>query len=157
MKKDTLSASYALDTSVLIEMLTSSPLGNRLMNSLIAYSTRAYTSEVNLAEAEYVLCRRLGYEAAKAKMDKLRKSNFLLIADTEQTSRIAARIKCQRSLSLADCYSIATSKATESKALFAFREQELTREIGRKPEDIEVSFLEDLIKEEEEEAEKEEE
>ena len=145
LKSSTLSGTYALDTSVLIEMLAASSLGRYVMDGLLTYSAEVYTSEVNLAEAEYVLCRKLGSAGSKSKVDNLRKSNYVNVADTEQVSRLAAQIKCERSLSLADCYSIAVAKANASKALFAFRERELTREIGRNPAGIPVVFLEDLV------------
>jgi predicted nucleic acid-binding protein len=144
LRSDTLSGSYALDTSVIIEMLVSSTLGRYLTDALIADSAQAYTSEVNLAEAEYVLCRKLGSEASKTKLDNLRKSNYAVVADTEQVSGIAAQIKCERRISFADCYSLPTSKVTASKALFAFREKELMREIRRDSAGVEVIFLEDL-------------
>ena len=75
----------------------------------------------------------------------MRASNYFVVADTEQVSRIAAQIKCERKLSLADCYSLATSKATTSKVLFAFREKELVDEIKRDAGEIEVIFLEDIL------------
>jgi len=60
LKDDTLSGYLALDTSVIIEMPLSSELGKAVTEALIADQAEGYTSEVNLAEAEYVLCRRLG-------------------------------------------------------------------------------------------------
>jgi predicted nucleic acid-binding protein len=101
---------------------------------------------VNLAEAEYVLCRKLGPETAKSKLNNLRNSNYVATVDTEQASRIAAQIKRSRNIALADCYTLATAKVTESNALFAFRETELEREMKRQPFDVEVIFLEDLTK-----------
>jgi len=146
LKDDTLSGYLALDSSVIIEMLLSSELGKAVTEALIADQAEGYTSEVNLAEAEYVLCRRLGPEKSKSKVDKLRNSNYTLVPDTEQVSRIAAQIKCKQALSLPDCYTLATAKITASKALFAFRERELEREMKRQPYDVEVIFLQDLIK-----------
>lgn len=145
MNAGTLSGSFALDTSVLVELLLSSDLGKAVEEALISESADGHSSEVNLAEAEYVLCRKLGAETAKSKLDGLRNSNYVPIVDSEQASRIAAEIKCSRALALADCYTLATAKVTESKALFAFRETELEREMKRRPYDVEVIFLEDLF------------
>jgi predicted nucleic acid-binding protein len=125
-------------------MLLASEAGKRVTEALLSDRVDGHTSEVNLAEAEYVLCRKLGSEAAKQKLNDLRDSNYLTIVDTEQTSRIAAEIKCHRSISLADCYTLATAKATGLKALFAMREKELLREIKKHPYDGEIVFLEDL-------------
>jgi predicted nucleic acid-binding protein len=146
LKDGTLSGWLALDGSAIIEMLLSSDLGSAVEEALIADSAEGHSSEVNLAEAEYVLCRKVGAKTAKSKLDNLRDSNYVLIVDTEQASRIAAEIKCGRALALADCYTLATAKLTGSKAVFAFRETELEREMKRRPYDVELVFLEDLIK-----------
>jgi predicted nucleic acid-binding protein len=144
---DTPSGDLALDTGVIIEMLLSSDLGGMITEALVAESAEAHSSEVNLTEAEYVLCRKLGWETAESKVDNLRRSNYVLIADTEQVSKIAARIKCERALAFGDCYTLATAKATSSKALFAFREKKLQREMRRRPFDVQLIFLEDMMKE----------
>lgn len=143
---DTLSGGLALDTCVIIEMLLSSDLGGIVTEALIAESAEAHLSEVNLSEAEYILCRKLGWETAESKVDNLRRSNYVLVVDTEQVSKIAARIKCERALALGDCYALATAKATGSKALFAFREEELQREMKRRSFDVQLIFLEDMVK-----------
>ena len=147
LNDDTLSGDLALDTGIIVEMLLSSDIGGMVTQALIAESAEAHSSEVNLTEAEYVLCRKLGWETAESKVDNLRRSNYVLIADTEQVSQIAARIKCERALALGDCYTLATAKATSSKALFAFREEELQREMKRRPFDVQLIFLEDMMKE----------
>jgi hypothetical protein len=59
----------------------------------------------------------------------------------------AAEIKWERALALGDCYTIANAKATNSAALFAFREEELKREMERKPFDVQIKFIEDLPRE----------
>ncbi len=148
LSDDILSGGFALDTSVIIEMLLSSNLGKVVSEALVAEAIDAYSSEVNLAEAEYILCRKFGWETARSKVDNLRNSNFVFVPDTEKISRIAARIKCERALALADCYTLATAKAMSSKALFAFREEELQREMKRQPYDVQLIFLEDLPKKE---------
>ena len=92
MNSDILSGWLALDTSVIIEMLLSSDLGKTVEEALIADSAEGHSSEVNLAEAEYILCRKLGPEIAKSKLGGLRNSNYVLAVDTEEASRIAAQI-----------------------------------------------------------------
>jgi predicted nucleic acid-binding protein len=147
LNDDTLSGDLALDTGIIVEMLLSSDIGGMVTQALIAESAEAHSSEVNLTEAEYVLCRKLDWETAESKVDNLRRSNYVLIADTEQVSKIAARIKCERALAFGDCYTLATAKATCSKALFAFREEELQREMRRRPFDVQLIFLEDMMRE----------
>lgn len=51
--------------------------------------------------------------------------------------------KCERAVSPADYSCIATAKLAGAKAVFARKEKELTREIERKPFDVEMLFLEE--------------
>ena len=146
MNGDSVSRRFALDSSVIIEMLLASDLSKEFVGALTSELVEGKTSEVNLAEAEYILCRKLGAETAREKISNLRDSNYVMVVDTEQASRIAARIKCSRALALADCYTLATAKLAGLKALFAFREAELVHEIEKRPLDVEVVFLEDLSK-----------
>ena len=146
LREGILSDSYALDTSVIIEMLNSSAQGRIVLKALIDETANAYTSDVNLAEAEYVLCRNIGKDESKLRIDNLRQSNYIAVADSEEVSRLAARIKCERAISFADCYCIATANVTGSKPLFAFREKELEREVKRSEGKFEILFLDDLLK-----------
>jgi len=58
-------------------MLISSPAGKYVTDA------RLTNSELNLAEAEYIICRKLGQDTSKSKMDKLRASNYFVVADAE--------------------------------------------------------------------------
>ena len=44
---------------------------------------------------------------------------------------------------MADCSCIATAKLANAKAVFARREEELAKEMKRKPFDMEIIFLEE--------------
>jgi predicted nucleic acid-binding protein len=142
LKPSTLS--YSLDSGVLIEMLLGTLYGKMASDSLLSGSMTAYTCHFNLSEAEYILCRRLGPEPARSKVESLVRSNYLNITDAEKLYAKAAEIKCERALALGDCYTIANAKVTNSAALFAFREEELKKEIERKPFDVQIKFIEDL-------------
>lgn len=136
--------SYSLDSGVLIEMLLDTPLGHAISESLLSDSPIiAYSSHFNLTEVEYILCRRLGRELARSKVDNLVRSNYIILTDVESLCATAAEIKCERALALGDCYTLANAKVTASTALFAFREEDLSREINRKPFDVDIEFLED--------------
>ena len=136
--------SYSLDSGVLIEMLLGTPLGRAISESLLSDSPIiAYSSHFNLTEVEYILCRRLGRESARSKVDNLVRSNYIILTDAESLCATAAEIKCERALALGDCYTLANAKVTASIALFAFREEDLDREIKRKPFDVDVEFVED--------------
>ncbi len=127
-------------------MMLGTPLGEVVRDALLSDSPEMHTSEVNLAEAGYVLCRKLGEDKAASKLDKLRNSNYILIADMEAVSRLAAKIKCTHSVSLVDCFTLATAKITGSKALFVRREADLEREMKKRPFEVELIFLEEMNK-----------
>jgi predicted nucleic acid-binding protein len=86
----------------------------------------------------------LGRTQARSKVDNLVRSNYINLTDAGRLYANAAEIKCERALALGDCYTIANAKVTGSTALFAFREEELNREIKRKPFDVEIEFIEGL-------------
>lgn len=137
--------SYSLDSGVLIEMLLGTPVGGMMSDSLLSGSPiTAYTCHFNLSEAEYILCRMLGRTQARSKVDNLVRSNYINLTDAGRLYANAAEIKCERALALGDCYTIANAKVTGSTALFAFREEELNREMEKKPFDVEIRFIESL-------------
>ncbi len=139
------SGTFSLDGGVLLEMLLGTSMGEPIVEALTSNSIVAYTSHVNISEAEYILCRKLGPELARSKTGALVNSNYVTIVEAEKLYSIAAEIKCTRALALADCYCLALAKATGSNALFAFSEEELLKEISRKPFDVEIVFLKDIV------------
>jgi predicted nucleic acid-binding protein len=137
--------SYSLDGGVLIEMLLGTLIGRMFSDSLLSDSPiTAYTCHFNLSEAEYILCRMLGRTQARSKVDNLVRSNYINLTDVAKLYANAAEIKCERALALGDCYTIANAKVTSSTALFAFQEEELKREMEKKPFDVEIRFIEGL-------------
>jgi len=144
LKSNMPSGSFSLDSSVLLEMLAGTSSGQLMVQGLLADSIITYTSYLNLSEAEYVLCRKIGREHSRSKVESLLRSNYITLIEMERVHALAAQIKCERALALADCYSLATAEVAKSKALFAFREEELTKEMNRKPFKVEIYFLEDM-------------
>jgi hypothetical protein len=69
---------------------------------------------VNIAETEYVLCRKVGHSSARMRVDALIGSGYLAIEDDVSIQRAASEVKCSRALSLADCYTLAVAEATSS-------------------------------------------
>jgi len=57
----------------------------------------------------------------------------------------AGKIKCKRSISIADSYIIACALELDAKALFARKEKEIIQEIGKRKFERPVVFLQDLI------------
>jgi uncharacterized protein len=141
LSADPLRGRAVLDTGVLVEMLSGTPAGARVADALAAGALEAAAAGISFVEAEYVLCRKIGSSKAAAKLDALRRSNFVAEAAGREVDRGAAALKCGRRISLADCYCIAAAEVNRSKALFMARERELARELERKPFGVEVAFL----------------
>ena len=142
MKRD-LSGSLVLDASVLIEALFLSPMGLRLVEALEGNLVIAHTTELNIAELRYIACRKLGLVESKERVNKLLASGYIHVEETSFLIEEAAGLKCERALSLADCFCLALARRSACRALFARREGDLLREMGKKPLDVEVLFLED--------------
>jgi hypothetical protein len=123
----------ALDSGALIEIMEATPRGAQLLDAIRTAKVTPHTSLVNIAETEYVLCRKVGHASASRRIDALLASGYLAIEDDVSIHRAAAGVKCSRSIALADCYTLAVAEATSSAPLFAHREQELVKEMGRRP------------------------
>lgn len=144
MKRDTLEGDFSLDGGVLVELLSGTKMGGLVLEGLIDHTVSGYTSYFALTEAEYILCRRLGAGEAASKVDHFLRSNFVPIIETVTLHRRAAACKCERAISLADCYTLALAESTDTKALLAFREKELLREMKRKRFPVDILFLEEF-------------
>lgn len=143
--KVSLEGVYSFDSSILLEMLAGTDVGQQIERLLEGGKLDVYSSHVNLAEAEYILCRKIGYELAQTKVRNLIDSNFIDFISTEQLLHIASKIKCEYAIALADCFCLAVAETTGSTALFRFKEKELEREIGKKPFEIRIKFLEEMF------------
>ncbi|MBO3753316.1 MAG: PIN domain-containing protein [Candidatus Brockarchaeota archaeon] len=99
-------------------------------------------SELCVAEVGYVFCRKLGGREARVRIKNLLDSGYFFVHDDSELIEHAAEYKCKRSLSLADCFTLALAKKIDVPALFA--EAELIREISSEPFDVEILFLEDF-------------
>lgn len=135
----------ALDTSAIIEYVSGTRLGNVLRDYIeTLHDDETVTISIfTLGEAFYILCRFKGPAFAAQKLDELMTSVFNLSNSTELALQ-TGKIKCERAISLVDCSCFALAKLTNAKAVFAFREGEIIREMRRKPFDLEIVFLEDL-------------
>ncbi|HKM59417.1 MAG TPA: PIN domain-containing protein [Candidatus Bathyarchaeia archaeon] len=141
-----LKGKLAIDTSALIELIYCDSLGQKLKKALETGMIEAYTTELAITELRFVLCRKLGWRQSKGRVDKLLDSGYLAVEDTSQLINEAAKIKCQRAMSLPDCFILALAHKIAGNALFARQEQELADEMGKKSFDITLLFLEDPAK-----------
>jgi predicted nucleic acid-binding protein len=133
------------DSSALLELIYSTPLGLRLKEKLRGEEIQAHTTVLNLAEVRYVLCRRIGREEARVRVGSLLESGYLYLHEDSEVAEEAAELKCYRRLSLPDCFTIALAERISAPALFARREQELAREISTEPFDVPILFLEEVL------------
>lgn len=142
MKKG-LSGRLALDTSVLIELMFASPAGLKLKEALKDAVIEAYTTELNIAELKYILCRKIGLTESTERVNKLLASGYVSIEDTMPLVDAASKYKCERTISLADCFCLALAHKTSCNTLFARREKELIKEMKKKTFNVKILFLED--------------
>lgn len=142
MSADTsLRGRLALDSSVLVEIFNDSPTGRRVVEGLQEPQVEAFTSWVNLTEASYIVCRKVGRERSASARDDLVASGFVTLVEDVKVHGTAAELKCERAISLADCYTLATAAVSGSKPLFLRRENDLARESQKRPFDPEPAFL----------------
>jgi uncharacterized protein len=123
----------AFDSSILIELLGGTAAGAAILEAVTARSSIPHTSWVNIMESEYILCRKIGHEKARKSVKALLDSGYLKIEESPAIHEIAARIKCERSISVVDCYTFAVAELTSSVALFASQEDDLVREMKKRP------------------------
>ncbi|AEA12002.1 hypothetical protein TUZN_0507 [Thermoproteus uzoniensis 768-20] len=117
----------AVDTSVVLATLEGTT------DALLEYAKRGwrlYITEYNLTEVMYVLCRRLGAEAARRAVERLLNSRTLRPYPAADLHGEAAMCKCRHAISLPDCYTIALARRLNTRALF-MREKELEKALKR--------------------------
>ena len=142
MKKD-LSAypGVVVDTSVWIEYFLETTLGQKFKEKIVEGRISIYISETVVSEIFYVLCRQKGYQEAKNKIDMVLEGAEVI--EGRDIQMIAGKFKCERAISLSDCFTMAVSKNIGYPALFK-EEEEIRQEINKKAFDIELFFLEDI-------------
>jgi predicted nucleic acid-binding protein len=140
-----LSGKLALDTRALIELIFSSPTGLKLKEALKNERIKAYTTELHIAELRYILCRRLGPTESNGRVNNLLTSCYVGVERISHLCMEASKYKCERAISLADCFCLALAKRYTYTATFARRERDLIAEIQKEQFDVEISFLEDYI------------
>lgn len=124
-----------------MELIEGTPKGASLVDPIRTLKMVPHVSPVNLAEAGYIVCRKLGRAAARASIDFLLGSGYLVVEDDLSVHMAASEIKCARSLSLGDCYTFAVARLTGSPALFATHEKELVEEMRKRPFEERILFL----------------
>lgn len=135
----------AFDTGVLLEFFSGSRAGEVVYRAMRERRVFPLITELNLVELHYVLCRKVGFEDASQKVSALVESGCIQVVETGRVSQRAARLKCERSISLADCFTIALGEEMGIPALFARREKELLTELDRRPFEVPILFLDEIL------------
>jgi predicted nucleic acid-binding protein len=120
-----------LDTGILIEYLTGSILGQEI-DTLIVSNPEVESiiiTDLTITELYYINCRLRSTSDSKILLNDMIKA--FTISDTKDLRMIAGDIKCDRKISLADCYSIAAAEFHQIPVIFKY-ERELEREIKKR-------------------------
>ena len=112
-----------------------------MLEALTRRRSSSHASWVNIMETEYIVCRKVGHDEARRSVMALLESGYLTIDDNLLVHQTAASIKCQRSISVVDCYTFAVAEVTSSVPLFASEEAEIVREMKKRPFVLQPLFL----------------
>lgn len=130
--------SFALDSSVLLFNYFAG--GSERVRQVLK---QGFLNEVTISETFYVICRTDGKEKAESYVEECAKT-ARTIAPSDRLSRLAGSMKCKFSISLADCWVLATGIAFKVPCLFGLRETEILKKLDAISHDVEVKFLDEL-------------
>ena len=136
--------SLVFDTGVLVEIVNGSELGLGLKPKLEDGTVVPHVTDVNLFELSYLVCRKEGWEKATQVVGSLRRAGYFEVHDAHGFMEGAAKLKCERALSMADCLAISAGRSLGVPVLFARHEKELDAEAEKRAFDVELRFLTDI-------------
>lgn len=131
----------SLDSSVLLAYLLGEKLGVRARTVLEDENRRIFLPHTALSEAYYVLCRKRGPKYADGVVSVFLDADYGEMLASTEIDMVAGKYKCERAISLADCYVLAAAKLKHATALFAKAESDLLEEMKRRTFDVEIDFL----------------
>jgi len=135
----------SIDSGVILAYYLGEKIGALARSEIFESAEKTiYHNRLCVAELFYVLCRRRGIKVANDYVHAFLDAGRSVLSDSDENDIVAGAYKCERAMSLADCYVIATAKSHSASAVFARHEKDLDVEIKRKRFDVEVLFLEDL-------------
>ena len=115
--------------------------GIKLKELMKKGTVSSITHELAIVETRYILCRRIGRDRAWAKVENLLNSGYVMVEDASRIMEKASMLKCERSISLPDCFTLALASQMGIRALFATKESEILREMDKSPFETEIVFL----------------
>jgi predicted nucleic acid-binding protein len=130
-----------VDTGVWIEYFSETTLGKKFKEKILEEDILLFISEPVVSELYYVICRQKGHEEAKKDIEAVLEG--VEVIEGRDMQILAGKYKCERAISLSDCFTISVSKNLSLPALFK-KEKEIDYEINKKLFDIEILFLEDI-------------
>ena len=137
----------SIDSGVILAYFLGEKLGELVKLEIFPPKDRTILcNRLCLSELFYVLCRRKGQAFARISTEMFLKAQYASVTASDELDIAAGAYKCERAISLADCYVLGLAKLERAAALFARRERELEKEIEKKPLDVQVHFLEDYLK-----------
>jgi len=86
--------------NIYYDLVAGTELGKKIASLLKGGIIRAYTTELNITELRYILCRKVGRRRSLGIVDRLTRSRYIKIIDVGEISERAALLKCQRAPSL---------------------------------------------------------
>jgi predicted nucleic acid-binding protein len=135
-----------VDSGVVLAYYLGEQVGEIAREEILESTSKTvYHSRLCVSELFYVLCQRRGRRIAADYTRAFLDSGNSVPCDSDEIDMTAGACKCERAISLADCYVIATAMCNHASVVFARHERDLDSEIKRKPFDAEVVFLEDLV------------
>lgn len=136
----------SVDSGVILAYFLGERLGELVKSQIFPSKDRTiFCNRLCLSELFYVLCRRKGEAFARESTNAFLRAQYASVIASDELDMAAGTIKCERAISLADCYVLGLAKLEGVTALFAKREKELEKEIEERAFDIPVQFLEDYI------------
>lgn len=113
------------DTSVLVEIALATEDGKQLIDEIVGGNITPYTTTLNLTETLYILCRLLGLEEARKRINLMVGSGYFEIVSSDYVSLEAAECKCLFPITIVDCHALALSRKTRKPSLFYGLEKEV--------------------------------
>ncbi len=139
-----LEGNLLFDTGPLVEFIGGTQLGAYVKERLQKGDLRPTTGELNIAELRYLVCRKEGWRRSSEIIGALIDSAYLEVLAASTFLEAAARMKCQRAISITDCLTITMGESLAVPVVFARHEKEIDREISKEPFKSEIIFLTDL-------------
>jgi len=109
-----------LDTGILVSYLSKEStainkwLDEKIFNDELDICVICH--KINLTELFYIICRKLGVDKTRQIVQTL--NDYIYFCSNDEIYEIAGLIKCRYSISLADCFSIATAKFYNCALIF---------------------------------------